>query len=177
MQNRCRGFTLFELLITLLLIAMLAGVAVPSFQALIARQRQHTEINALFHAIHEARKLSIVQRRAMSLCPSVDQRTCDRLGDWSKGWILFENKDRDSPPVVDAGEALIKQHIVDEHVRITANRRGFTLRATFLRATNGTFVICDPNGRISPKALVISYTGRPRVADHTSKSELYSCAD
>ncbi len=177
MQNRWRGFTLFELIITTLLIAVLAGAAVPSFQALIARQRQLAEVNALFHAIHEARKLSIVQRRAVSLCPSVDQLTCDGLGDWSNGWILFENTDRDSPPAVDAGEMLLKQHIVDEHVRITANRRGFTLRATFLRATNGTFVICDPNGHISPKALVVSYTGRPRVADHTSKSEAYSCAD
>lgn len=177
MRKRCRGFTLFELMITLLLLAVLAGAAVPSFQALIARQRQRAEINALFHAIHEARKLSIVKRRAVSLCPSVDQLSCDRLGDWSMGWILFENKDRDSPPVVDDGEALLKQHVVDEHVRITANRRGFTLRATFLRATNGTIVVCDPNGRISPRALVVSYTGRPRVARHTSTGELYSCAD
>ena len=47
----------------------------------------------------------------------------------------------------------------------------------FLRATNGTFVFCDRNYRIVPRALVVSYTGRPHVAVHTTDSELYSCAD
>ena len=90
---------------------------------------------------------------------------------------MFENTDRDSPPQVDAGEPVLLDHRVGERVQVIANRRGFTLRATFLRATNGTFVFCDPEDRISPRALVVSYTGRPRVAVHTTKGELYSCAD
>ena len=57
------------------------------------------------------------------------------------------------------------------------NRRGFTLRATQKRATNGTIVVCDRAGRARPKALVISYTGRPRVAFETTRGEPYVCAD
>ena len=177
MNTQDKGFTLYELLITMVLVALLTGLAIPSLAGSIARHRQRVEINALFHAVHLARKESIMRRKVVSLCPSLDGLTCSRDRDWSAGWLIFENKDRDSPPQVDSNEPVLREHRVSEHVRIDGNRKGFTLRATFLRATNGTFVFCDPHGRITPKALVISYTGRPRVADHTTKGELYSCAD
>ena len=172
-----QGFTLFELLITILLVAIISGLAVPSLAGSLARQRQTVEINALFHAIHLARKESIMRRKVVSLCPSLDGLECTPGRDWSAGWLMFENKDSDSPPRIDDGEPVLAGHRAGEHVRISANRKGFTLRATFLRATNGTFVFCDPKQRITPKALVVSYTGRPRVARHTSNGELYSCAD
>jgi type IV fimbrial biogenesis protein FimT len=177
MTIKNQGFTLFELLITMLLIALISSLAVPSLAASLARQRQSVEINALFHAIHLARKESIMRRKVVSLCPSLDGRKCTSSRDWSTGWLMFENIDRDSPPRIDDDEPVLYSHRVSDQVRISANRKGFTLRATFLRATNGTFVFCDPEQRITPKALVVSYTGRPRVARHTPNGELYSCAD
>lgn len=177
MAIKNQGFTLYELLITIMLVALISSLAVPSLAATIARQRQRVEIDALFHAIHLARKESIMRRKVVSLCPSLDGRQCTPSRDWSTGWLMFENRDRDSPPRIDDGEPVLASHRVADHVRISANRKGFTLRATFLRATNGTFVFCDPEQRITPKALVISYTGRPRVARHTPEGELYSCAD
>jgi type IV fimbrial biogenesis protein FimT len=90
---------------------------------------------------------------------------------------MFENKDRDSPPRKDPGEILLFSHHVDPTLRIVANRRGFTLRATFLRATNGTLIVCDRAGRVRPRALVVSYTGRPRVASEDRRGHAYNCAD
>lgn len=177
MLSPTKGFTLFELVITILLIAVLSGLAIPSLAGTLARQRQSVEINALFHAVHQARKESIMRRKVVSICPSLDGETCSPARDWSSGWLIFENKDRDSPPDIDRGEPVLVNHRVGEQIKIKANRKGFTFRATFLRATNGTFVVCDPKGRITPKALVISYTGRPRVARLSPKGELYSCAD
>lgn len=177
MCRRNPGFTLYELLLTIILAAMLAGLAVPSFAASLARQRQRTEIDALFHAIHLARKESVMRKKVVSLCPSRDGASCSASRDWSLGWLMFENTDRDSPPRIDHGEPVLTRHKVADGVRISANRKGFTLRSTFLRATNGTFVVCDPAGRIAPKALVVSYTGRPRVAVRKVNRDLYSCAD
>ena len=108
--------------------------------------------------------------------PSPDGSRCLPGTDWSRGWLMFENKDRDSPPRVDIDEPILRRHTVHDSVRINANRRGFTLRATFLRATNGTIVVCDRAGRIRPKGLVVSYTGRPRVAIATPAGKPYSCA-
>ncbi len=177
MITRSHGFTLYELLITIILVALVSSLAIPSFAGSIARQRQRVEIDALFHAIHLARKESIMRRKVVSLCPSLDGRQCSQSRDWSAGWLMFENKDRDSPPRIDPNEPVLIVHRADKEVRISANRKGFTLRATFQRATNGTFIFCDPAKRISPRALVVSYTGRPRVARLTTKGELYSCAD
>ena len=177
MQGCCRGFTLFELLMTIALAAIVLTIGLPSFSGMLARNRQHVEINALFHAIHLARKESIRRHQVMSLCPSADRRTCSGSTDWSSGWILFNNSDRDSPPQVDPGEAVVLAHAVEESLQITANRRAFTLRATFRRATNGTIVFCDRVGRIAPRALVVSYTGRPRVAAARPDGTPYICAD
>ena len=172
-----RGYTLYELLMTLGLAALLLSIGLPSFSASLARNRQTIEINALFHAFHLARKQSITRRKVVSLCPSTDGESCLPGKDWSAGWIMFENVDRDSPPQVDSGEAVLFTHQVADSVRITANRQGFTLRAVFKRATNGTFSICDAQNRTAAKGLIVSYTGRPRVAFERPNGTPYSCAD
>jgi len=175
---RCgAGFTLYELVITMTLVALLAGLALPSFSTMAARNRIAVEVDALFHAVHLARKESIMRRQVVSLCPSPDGVRCAPGRDWSGGWIMFNNRDRDEPPQLDPGEPLLRVHAVGPRIRITANRRGFTLRATGKRATNGTFVVCDTAGRAPPKALVVSYTGRPRVAFETPRGEPFACAD
>ena len=171
------GYTLYELLLTLAVASVVLVVGLPSLGDVVARGRQAAEINALYHAMHSARLESIMRRRVVSLCPSTDGRRCRTGTDWSDGWIMFENRDRDEPPQVDADEPLLQRHGVDPGVRLTANRRGFTLRATVLRATNGTLIACDPAGRIPAKALVVSWTGRPRVALEDSDGEPYACAD
>jgi type IV fimbrial biogenesis protein FimT len=177
MRKFSRGLTLFELLMTLVLVATLVGVAVPSFARASANARIRTELNALFHAVHLARKESIMRRSVVSICPSNDGLACQASLDWSQGWIMFSNLDRDEPPQIDPGEAILQVYQSGAKVRISANRRGFTLRATEKRATNGTVVVCDWNNRVTPRALVISYTGRPRVALKTRNGQAYSCPD
>ncbi len=171
------GFSLLELLVTVLAASIVLGLGVPSLAATIAKSRQTAEINALFHALYLARKESMRRRQVVSLCPSTDGLTCRPGREWSTGWIMFENADRDEPPERDAGEALVYSHTVANGIHITANRRGFTSRGVRKRATNGTFVVCDPAARIAPKALVVSYTGRPRVARRQRNGAAYACAD
>lgn len=177
MRARDSGYSLLELMMTIAVAAMLLTLGLPSFSALKARNAQRVEINALFHAVHLARKGSIMRKQVVSLCPTTDGLTCNPGRDWSGGFLVFENSDRDEPPELDDGEILLYRHLASPSVKIAANRRGFTLRATFLRATNGTLVVCDRAGRVSPRALVISYTGRPRVAERTPRGAPYSCAD
>jgi len=177
MRYHPNGFTLYELLLTMTLLAIIAGLALPSFEKIIANGRLRTEVDALFHAIHLARQESVVRRQVVSICPSLDGTSCTASLDWSDGWIMFNNLDRDDPPGRDPGEALLQAHRTDSAVRISANRRGFTLRSTELRATNGTIVVCDPAGRVTPRALVVSYTGRPRVTLADTRGNPYRCAD
>jgi len=174
---RKQGFTLYELVITLALVAVLVGTAVPAFGIYLAKSRQTVEINALFHAVHRARKASIMRRKVVSICPTPDGAQCGAMADWSAGWLLFENTDADTPPRVDSGEPILARHPVDAAIDIVANRRGFTLRATVKRATNGTLIVCDRTQRAAPRALVISYTGRPRMARERPDGAPYLCPD
>lgn len=181
MKTRLRGYqpgySLYELLVTISIASVILGVGLPSFGKIVASNRQHVEINALFHAVHLARKESIVRRKVVSICPSSDGQQCRPGRDWSGSWILFVNDDRDEPPTIGAGEVILDRHEVNPGIRLTANRRGFTLRSTVKRATNGTVVACDRADRTRPRALVISYTGRPRVATHTTRGKPYVCTD
>ncbi len=113
MVRQSPGYSLYELLVTTSLIAALLTIGIPSFGSLLARQRQVVEVNALFHAIHLARKESIMRRKVVSLCPSGDGLQCLGGRDWSSGWLMFENKDGDSPPRVDPGEPILRRHQVN----------------------------------------------------------------
>ena len=142
-----RGYSLYELLMTMALAALVLTLGIPSFGGIIANHRLKVEVDALFHAVHLARKGSIVRRRAITLCPSHDGSDCEPTFDWSMGWIMFVNTDRDYPVVRDDDEAILSHHPVDQNARIMSNRKSFTLRSTELRATNGTVVFCDRRGR------------------------------
>lgn len=176
-RQRARGFSLYELLMTLAIAALVLTFGLPSFGGLVADKRLRAETDALFHALHLARKTSIVHRREVTICPSASGASCDADADWSAGWILFVNADGDGPPQVDAGEPVLARRRVDERVRIDANRRAFSMRSTELRATNGTLIVCDRSGRAETRALVVSYTGRPRVTRRDRRGDAYACGD
>jgi len=177
MPRNDSGYSIYELLLTLVLVSILATIGLPAFSTTLAKSRQTAEINALFHAIHLARKESIVRRRVVSICPTQDGQVCTMSTDWSAGWMTFVNIDRDWPAIRDPDEPVLRRFEVNPTSQILANRRSFSLRSTDLRATNGTLIFCDRAGRAKPRALVVSYTGRPRVAYEDSRGRAYECAD
>src|SRR5210317_1924062 len=127
MRARDYGFSLLELLMTMAVAALILTLGLPSFAALKARNAQRVELNALFHAVHLARKASIMRKQVVSLCPTADGTTCSPGTDWSGGFLVFVNSDRDEPPELDDGEILLDRHLTRRYTKITANRRGFTL--------------------------------------------------
>ncbi len=158
------GYSLYELVMTVGAMALVLSLGVPSFGRIVTEHRLRVGVDTLFHAIHLARKESIVRRREVTLCPSADGENCLSSFDWSAGFIMFVNRDRDSPAERDPGEPLIRQYSTSSHNQVVANRRSFSFRTTALRATNGTFILCDKARRGAARALIVSYTGRPRVS-------------
>lgn len=171
------GYSLYELIITVGIAALALSLGVPSFGKMLADHRLKVEVDALFHAVHLARKESVVRRCAVTLCPSKDGQNCTASFDWSAGWIMFVNRNRDTPATRDPGEPLLHRFSVSLHNQVTANRRSFSFRSTVLRATNGTFILCDRARRAAPRALIVSYTGRPRVSRIDRSRNPYECPD
>ena len=176
-MKRQFAYSLLELVMTVAIAAMVLALAVPSFGDTLARQRQRAEIDALFRAMYHAKQASVVRHERVTLCASNDGERCLDSADWSGGWMMFENTDQDSPPQRDDNEPRLRFHAVHPDVEISSNRRNYTLRSTRRRATNGKLVVCDRTGRVPPRALVVSFTGRPRVASDTTRGRPYRCPD
>ncbi|WP_070990124.1 GspH/FimT family pseudopilin [Halofilum ochraceum] len=84
-----RGFTLVELMVTLIIIAVVLSIAVPNFRDFIQDSRATAEANNIVGALNLARSEAIKRSETVSVCASSDQATCNGGGDWDQGWIVF----------------------------------------------------------------------------------------
>jgi type IV fimbrial biogenesis protein FimT len=158
------GWTLVNLLTTLAIMAILASLAVPGFASLMWSQRRVAAVNSLVASLHLARSEAIKRGRLVVLCPVGEPEQClGRSGPWLDGWMVFVNLDGDQPPHRDPGEPVIRYHQAPEGVAIHANRGAFVMRPVGVRSTNGTVTFCHPEGTGDGRAVVVSYSGRPRT--------------
>ena len=159
------GYSLLELLTTVALGAVLVGLATPALRDLILDTRRVTDINALVHSVQLARNEAAKRRQPVVLCKTADRIRCGKDDvTWGQGWMVFANLDDASPPQRSAHEPLIWAHQPAMRGSITANRASFQFRPFFWRSTNGTVTFCDERGVAEARAVIISYTGRPRVS-------------
>ena len=173
---RTAGTTLVELLTTLTIVAVLATVAIPSFHTFHLNNQRATVVNGFLHSLFLARSEAIKRGHIVSVCRSSDGRNCEsRSGDWRGGWIVFANRDRDDPPERDSGEDLIASSGGWPDGSITSNRGAYSFRPTTQGVVNGTIVFCDSRGSAYARAIIISHTGRPRVAQRDSEGKPLRC--
>lgn len=158
-----RGFTLLESLISLCIIAILSGLAAPSFQNAIESNRSSAHIQRFIRTLNLARHTAITKKEITTLCPSDDGEQCG--GDWHRGTILFRDKNNNRK--VDKDERLIE---VSEAYPsgITLSWRASAGRNTYIRFSPsgaarefGTFTYC-PRSRDTryAKMLVLNRQGR-----------------
>ncbi len=165
-----------ELLTTLAIVAVLATLAAPSFRTLQLDGRRTAVVNGFLHALFLARSEAIKRARIVSVCRSADGQRCDyRAADWRAGWIVFVNHDRDDPPERDAAEELIISAGGWPGGSITSNRRAYSFRPAAQGVVNGTIVFCDARGSAHARAIIISHTGRPRVAHRDADGKPLRC--
>jgi type IV fimbrial biogenesis protein FimT len=169
------GFTLIELMVTVVLAGTVLTVGVPSFREMIQQNRVAAASNSFVTALHYARSEAIRRGLAVSVCRSADSSSCAAAGGWEQGWIVFTDSAALPRGTVDAGEEVLKA--------ARALTTGLTLRGnanvashvSFLASgfadanANGTIILCDSrvinfaSDRAKARAIVISNTGRMRV--------------
>ena len=86
-----RGFSLIELLVTIAIAAIIAGLAAPSFKKMLDANRIQTTASALQGDIMFARTEAVKRGLWVSICPSTDQATCSTSNVWQNGWIVFND--------------------------------------------------------------------------------------
>lgn len=145
-RQRLQGFTLIELMITIVILAILTMVAAPSFREFIANQRVRNASFDLMAALTLARSQAITQGGGVEL-----KKTGS---DWNVGWTVT-----DSTNTFGSQEALPNLSITDtgnvasvkfgKDGRITSATTRFTIKPS-----------TDMNG-VTPRCITIDLSGKP----------------
>jgi len=152
MKKKHTGFTLIELMVTLVVASVVLTLGVPSFQSLFLNNRMSTQANDLVSSINLARSEAIKRATSIKVCSSDDQASCG--GTWSDGWIVIT---ADDVELIRAYGALKGSSILTS----TANDITYTASG-FLSGAQTTFTLCDSDltGELG-REVTVSATGRP----------------
>jgi type IV fimbrial biogenesis protein FimT len=178
--QRLKGFTLIELLLTITLIAITLSIGVPGYQSLVASNRLTASINQLRGALALTRSEAVHRNRHVAICHSLDGVQCSRRGNWSNGWIIFVDKNRDK--FIDESDEIIQlYHTINTSVSINyrafGSRHYVVYRPSGFTLTNGTFTVCSPKNTTLKKALILTKSGRVRLSKVQDDGKELVCSD
>ena len=125
MARRNKGFTLLDLMAAVLSMGVALGLALPSFAALLERNRVLAIFHELGAALAGARMAAVQLGRPVTVCPSQDGLRCRRDLVWEDGWMTYIDADRsDQPRSADAVIRHERGHRAHVHVRLDCEGQG-----------------------------------------------------
>ena len=158
-----RGLTLWELLCALAIAAVTLTAAVPTFRSFLLDARLTADVNSWVLAVQVARSEAAKRGRPVIVCKTDDTFRCaDTALPVAAGWMVYVNLDDEYPPRRSPSEPLLYMYEPEIAGTVVSNRPYYEFRVG-RRSTNGTTVFCDQRGAAAAKAVIVSYTGRPRV--------------
>jgi type IV fimbrial biogenesis protein FimT len=123
MRGYKKGFTIIELMVTLAVLAIVLGIAIPSFNSQIQRNGSLGLGEEFISALNFARTEAIKRRAPVSICASnADVDACDGT-DWSNGWIIFVDEEQpETSSDIDPKETLRQWNDIDPRAAMTVTR-------------------------------------------------------
>ena len=144
------GFTLYELLITVLIVGVVLTLAVPNMQDFTRNSRMSAAANDMHSAFHLARSESSRAKTNISICPSTDGASCG--GNWNDGYIVFVDLDGDIAMDAGDGETILRaEGAMDDALSVAV-------------ADDSTYFSFASTGQ-----------GRPNVNGNTAVSQIVIC--
>jgi prepilin-type N-terminal cleavage/methylation domain-containing protein len=166
------GFTMIEVAITLVLVAIMSAIALPGMRDFLARTRLSTQVSSLRADVAYARSEAARQNVVVSLCPAAVGTTGGAVvytcsgTDWSIGWIAFVDS-AGTTGVFDSTDTVLRVHNKTNGISISgsgglASAASLTMRPTGEASVSGKFDLCIVGYPIT--SLVISGSGRSGVS-------------
>ncbi len=167
--RRTRGFSIVELVITLVVLSILAAFAIPQITAVINASRVTSEANDLLVGMQLARMEAIRGNVRTTFCASNDGATCANAAPW-QGWVVFADRDFDGAN--DPGE-LVRAGNIEAPITVRASTNltnnqivfradGLAYRGNALLA--GNLRVCMPRNNPPQNARDISIAVGGRIA-------------
>lgn len=160
-----RGFTLIEVVVTITIIGILAGIAVPNLNRFLESNRLTTLANDLIADISLARSEAIKTGAQTALC-AVSGSDCGTSTNWgSSGWRVFQDADNSGTWTVN--DTIIRSHDpapTNNSVTAPSNFLVFSRLGT----TTAEQVLTVCNSRIKEnRTLTINILGRVKITQGT----------
>lgn len=163
-----RGYTLLELMVTMAIIAVLAGMGMPAFRTLAGESRVSGVTSAYMHAFNSGRYAAVVAYRPVSICDLDAAGAC--TGRWNNRLTVFYDDDNDGQlasgnDVIDVADTGSPRE-VSVTFRAFGKTRYLHLGPNGHYRQNGTFRFCVGAGRPG-RNIVINGVGRARTETTT----------
>ncbi len=187
MKRRNLGFTLIELIITMVIAAIVVTIGVPSFRNTILNNTRVAQVNEFVGALNLARSEAAKSGLRATICRSADGATCatDTTGVWENGWLIFVDRNQDNAPSsgeiikvqgsIPLGLTLRTTGVFTQSVSYLSNGTLFSPGAVDSSNCQGTFRLCDSRGVDQARFIEISVTGRVAYREKKSSGEPCSC--
>ena len=155
------GFTLIEMMVALVVLAVLIVVGAPGFSDLIKNNRMLSHVYAMRAALNGARSEALAQRNFITSCRSTDGVSCS-AGDWNTGFIAFLDDDGDRA-VDDPNDQVFISKVIDEDSLTVTYSGGdwvqFDSRGYAAKGSQGLFTVCDDRGADDARAVRVTAGG------------------
>jgi len=98
-MKKSAGFTIVELMITIVVLGIALAFAVPNMQQVIMSNRLTSQLNLLSSNLALARNEAVKQNDFVIVCATTDGESCADAGEpWESGWMVFVDRNRDLTP-------------------------------------------------------------------------------
>ena len=171
--RRNSGFSMIELMITLVLIGVVAALVVPSFRGVLQNSRLTTQANTLLVDLTFARSEAIKRSAGIGFCSSSAGADCSGVVNWENGWLTFVDIDNNRAWTDGIDEPLRFQEPLAGANTLRPNATGITdpaLKPIFFSGrgvsnvlAGAGFQLCDERGVSHGKSILISRVGQIRV--------------
>ena len=183
MACKAKGFTFMELLVTIAIAAIVIGIAIPSFTALISSTRLYTHTRQLFNTLLMTRSRAITSGFRCILCPSLDGEVCHNDNKWHHRLILFEDRNGngarevDGEPLVYASEPVKQLYIYSgsSFDASGARKKVSYYPAGHAYGSTNTLTLCDKRQAAQPRLILQSNFGRPRISTRRADGSTPGC--
>jgi len=175
-----RGFSLIELMVAIVVLAILTGIALPNFRSFMKRNAVTSQSNAILADLQYARNDAITRRVITELCGSTDGTACTGSNAFEGGWVIYRETEPGPAATLSAADEVqrvtqaqtgVSILLVDDTGTAT-NDVGFNQQGSVIGDKSLHFLICPTSGdgtvgestqSVQGAELLLSASGRASI--------------